>query len=363
MQVGNCCRRALLLLVILVAACAAPAAAPTQPAAPPAGVSAGSAASAPAPTAPAAAAPAAAAPAGPTTINLAITSPIAIYLPIYIAQEEGFFAREGLDVDLVYTQSGVRSTQQLVGGSVDMAIPGPDAALVANSKGADLRIIAGWLHSVPYSFMVQPEIRSVADLRGQTVGASGLKGGSAIVMRRMLEKAGLEKDRDYSIAITGATPEALAALRAKAVQAVLVFQPQDYQLMEEGFVRLADAREVLPSYAFISVVSRADWLAGHRAEAVRFLRATIAAERWFYDPANRARAIQIMVDVTKVEPRYAERTYDFYFQDGNIIAHAGEIDDASLQAVIDVLLLDGDLDAAPSRETYRDDSLLAEALR
>jgi NitT/TauT family transport system substrate-binding protein len=358
MLVGKYRGAALVWLAILLAACAAPAAAPAKPAAPPAAAPAASSASAPAATEPAAAAPA-----GPAAINLAITSPIAIYLPIYIAQEEGYFAREGLDVDVVYTQSGVRSVQQLVGGSVEIAIPGPDAALVANSKGAQLRILAGWLHSVPYSFMVQPEIHGVADLRDQTVGASGLKGGSALVMRRLLEKAGLEKDRDYSIAIIGATPEALAALRAKAVQAVLVFQPQDYQLMDEGFVRLADAREVLPRYAFVSVVSRADWLAGHRAEAVRFLRATIAAERWFYDPANRARAIQILVDVTKVEPRYAERTYDFYFQDGNILAHAGEIDDASLQAVIDGLLLDNDLDAAPSRDTYRDDSLLAEALR
>jgi len=296
-------------------------------------------------------------------MNLAMTSPIAAYLPVFIAQEEGFFAREGLDVDFVYTQSGVRSVQQLVGGSVEMAIPGPDATLVANSKGAQLRVIAGWLHSVPYSLMVQPDIRSVADLRGQTVGASGLKGGNAIVMRRLLEKAGLEPDRDYSLVVVGSTPEALAALRARAVQAVLVFQPQDYQLMDEGFARVADAREVLPRYAFLGVVSRADWLAGHRAEAVRFLRATIAAQRWFYDPANRARGIQILVDVTKAEPRYAERTYDFYFQDGNILAHAGEIDDASLQAVIDGLLLDNDLDAAPSRDTYRDDSLLADALR
>jgi ABC-type nitrate/sulfonate/bicarbonate transport system substrate-binding protein len=273
------------------------------------------------------------------------------------------FAREGLDVEVTYTQSGVRSVQSLAGGSADIVIAGPDAVLVANSKGAQLVLIGGGQHATGYSMLAQPEIQSVAELKGKTVGASGLKGGNAIVMRRLLEQAGLEPERDYSFVVVGATPEAMAALRARAVDAILALQPQDFQLEDEGFRRIAGAAAALPRYEFVAVASRADWLRANRDTAVRFLRALVAAQRWFYDPANRARAVEILVDVSKVEPRYAERTYDRFVAEGNILPRAGELDDEAVATVIAGLIQDGDLPAAPRREEYRDDSLLAEALR
>jgi len=345
-------------LALSLFGCAAPAAAP----APPAG-----GAPAPADGAPAtlAAAPAAASPspaAAPQSITLAITSPTALYWPVYIAQAEGFFAREGVEVEPTYTNSGVRSVQALAGGSADMAIPGPDAVLTANAKGAELYLISGGVHSVLYSMIAQPDIRSVADLRDKTVGVSGVKGGNALVMRRLLERAGLQPERDYQLLVVGATPDAITALRAKGVQAILALQPQDLQLQDDGFPRIAGSAEVLPRYAFVTVASRGDWLRANRPAAVSFIRALIAAERWFYDRPNRAKAVEILADASKIEPRYVERTYDLYVEDGGVIPHNGEIDDASIQAVIDVLLGDGDLDAAPRRESYRDDSFLQEAL-
>jgi NitT/TauT family transport system substrate-binding protein len=345
-------------LALSLFGCAAPAVSP----APPAGGAPAPAAGAPA--APAAA-PAASSPgpaAAPQSITLAITSPTALYWPVYIAQAEGFFAREGVEAELIYTSSGVRSVQTLAGGSADIAIPGPDAVLTANAKGAELYLISGGVHSVLYSMIAQPDIRSVADLRDMTVGVSGVKGGNALVMRRLLERAGLQPDRDYQLVVVGGTPDAIAALRAKGVQAILALQPQDLQLQDDGFPRIAGSAEILPRYAFVTVASRGDWLRANRPAAVKFLRALIAGEHWFYERQNRAKAVEILADASRIEPRYVERTYDLYVEDGGVIPRNGEIDDASVQAVIDVLLGDGDLDAVPRRETYRDDSFLQEAL-
>jgi ABC-type nitrate/sulfonate/bicarbonate transport system substrate-binding protein len=344
----------LVLGLVVLAGCAPSTAAPAK--APPAAATAAPAA-APGATAPTAAE------GPPDHLTLAITSPVAAFWPVLIAQKEGYFRRERLDVDVVYTQSGVRSIQGLAGGSYDLAIAGSDAVVVANSKGARLLLISGGQHATGYSMLAQPEIQSVAQLKGKSVGASGLKGGNAIVMRRLLEQAGLEPERDYSYVVVGATPEAMAALRARAVDAILALQPQDFQLEDEGFRRITGADAVLPKYEFVAVAARAEWLSANRGVAVRFLRALVAAERWFYDPANRARAVDALVDASKVEPRYAERTYDRFVAEGTIIPRAGELDDDALAAVNAGLIQDGDITAAPSRAEYRDDSFLAEALR
>src|SRR5262245_22093536 len=126
------------VVLMLLAGCAAPAA---QPAPAPSKAAAPAATQPAAPAAaslPAAAAQPAAAPASPAKVTLAITAPVASFWPVFIATQEGFFSREALDVEVLYTQSGVRSVQTLAGGSADVAIPGPDAVLVANSKGAQL---------------------------------------------------------------------------------------------------------------------------------------------------------------------------------------------------------------------------------
>jgi ABC-type nitrate/sulfonate/bicarbonate transport system substrate-binding protein len=364
LRTGGVIRRAPLLLILSLLAlggCAGTAAPTASPAVPTAARSAGAARPATAEgSAVASAPPAEVGPLQP--LELTVASPTAAYWTVFIAQQEGLFEREGLAVDVSYGQNSARMVQTLVGGSVDLAMPSVDAVFVAISKGAQLRLIAGGMQSVPYSFMAQPEIQSVAQLRGQTVGTSGLKGGNATVMRSLLDRAGLKADVDYSLLVVGGTPEAVAAMRARTIQATLTFQPVDFQLQDEGFRRIGGASEVLPKYQFNAVVARADWLQANRATAVKFIRAIVNAQRWFYMPENRARAIQILAETSRTEPRYAERTYDLYFNDGNIITRNGELDDEAIQAVINVQLYDEELTTPPRPEEYRDDSLLREAL-
>ncbi len=99
-----------------------------------------------------------------------------------------------------------------------------------------------------------------------------------------------------------------------------------------------------------------DYLVGGSESETTLRRNRLAYDKVAFRP-------RILVDVSKVEARYAERTYDRFVAEGNILPRAGELDDEAVAAVIAGLIQDGDLAAAPRREEYRDDSFLAEALR
>src|SRR5690349_2427996 len=145
------------------AACA-PTAAPAKPAPAPAAPAAPSSGGAPVPQAAAPTAPPA-----PVTLNFGTTSPLGTYWVDYVGIDKGFYAQEGLTLDIVLTGASVGATQALAGGSLDISNHSPDSAIVANEKGADIAVVGEEIARPIYSLMAQPAISRTEDLRGQKV--------------------------------------------------------------------------------------------------------------------------------------------------------------------------------------------------
>jgi ABC-type nitrate/sulfonate/bicarbonate transport system substrate-binding protein len=341
-QIG---RRILALGLLAVLACAAPAA----PSSPQAGTGAG--------------APPTSAPAGPTApepVTLSYAHPVisSLYWHIFVGQDKGLFADEGITLEPVFVAGGVPAiTQGTVGGAYQVASISAEAGIIAVEQGAPLVYVGGEAHKAVFSIVVQPEITSWADFKGQerVIGAASVRGGTSTVFRSILRAQGLQDGPDYSFVAAGSTSERVAALRNKAIAAGLMAQPQDFMMQDAGFRSLGLTSDFLPRYAIGEVAVRRDWAQANEDVVVRYLRANTRALQWLYDPANRAEALAILEKYTKTEPEYAARSYDLLIDRLQMFARNGELDPAAFEGTMKVLVDEGDLPApAPPVSKYLD---------
>jgi ABC-type nitrate/sulfonate/bicarbonate transport system substrate-binding protein len=162
-----------------------------------------------------------------------------------------------------------------------------------------------------YALMATPEIASYADLRGKALAVAGVSDPLNWVLRQMLTLNGLGPD-DYDFIPVGSTPDRLAAVQKGATAATLLTQPDDFRAEGMGLRKLGLSTDYVDALQYTATSVKKDWAQRNRDVLVRFLRAYVDASRWFYEPANKAEAVRILVDESKADPAFAERTYDLY---------------------------------------------------
>jgi NitT/TauT family transport system substrate-binding protein len=333
----------LLGALALLVACSTPDAAPAKPAASaPRGAAQGS--PAPAPTA---------VPAR-RTVNYGLVNFSAFYWPIYVGLDEGFFDREGLDVELTETRSGADGMAAMAGGSLDVITTNSEVVLLAQVRGADAIGIAGFNNKASYSLMVQPEIQRITDLKGKTLGASALRTGEVVFMKALLRKYGMT-DNDYSLVVAGASRNRVTAMSTKQIDATVMPPPDNFRLEDMGVKRLAEVNEAVPEYQFQLLAAMRGWVQNNQDTAVRFLRAYVNSLHWLYDPTNRPRATTILQERMQLTEDYARRTYEQWIMQEQFFPHDGEAPAAGLKAVEDMLIETGEATPPlPSRDKYLD---------
>lgn len=207
-----------------------------------------------------------------------------------------------------------------------------------------------------HSLMAPPSIQDFADVRGKPVGTSEPRGATTLIMRKLFGLAGLG-EQDYDLVVVGGTRERYTALKAGTIYAALLAQPQDFQLADDGFRRLALSTSALKPYVVGAIAANPEWMRQNEARTVRYLRAVIRGTRWLTDPANKEAAIGILMDETKAEERYARLTYALYLEEEQVIPPEAEMDPRSLDTVLDLMVEANDLPSPrPPASKYIDPS-------
>ncbi len=347
----------------LLAACVAAAPAAPSASAPPAKPAAAAAAEAPpaasAPVAPAS--QAAGAPPTPVEIRYGQVGVSAATWLMYIGEAEALFDREGVQVDKNTFANGNAVVQALASGSIDTASVGADLTVLAVEQGAQLSIIAGGYNRLVYTLVAQPSIGSVRDLAGKLLGVGGLKTSDALTVRRMLRHFGLNDD-DYDLTAAATTADRFAALKSNIVAAAVLTQPTDFQALDEGFRLLARSTDIVRDYQFTALTAYRPWATQNEDAAVRLVRAYSAAARWLQDPANKERAIEILIEATKAQPKYARQTYELYIEDVKTQTPDGSANLPGIQTAIELLGEAGDLTPPlPAASKFVDERYLQRA--
>ena len=112
---------------------------------------------------------------------------------LWVAQEGGYFKREGLDTELLYIGGGSLLIQSMLSGDVPFAY-GPSVPVInASLRGADLVLIGNTGNSLVFSIMSRPEIKQPAQLKGKKVGVTRLGGSTDWALDAALKQWGLER--------------------------------------------------------------------------------------------------------------------------------------------------------------------------
>ncbi len=239
-------------------------------------------------------------PAPPKTVNL-IVFPGGFNWPIWVAQEKGLFAENGLEAKITPTPSSVFQLTNLIDGKFDIAMtaidnliayregqgevpkPGPDLFAFMGGDNGFLRLVT------------VPEVKSFGDLRGKTLSVDALTTGYAFVLLEILERNGLQKDRDYTTAAAGGVLQRFQALMEKKHAGTLLLSPFEVQAEARGFNRLANATDVLGRYQGLVGGARRAWAEQNRDAVVGYIRAFSDAVDWLYEPGNKDEAIAIFL--------------------------------------------------------------------
>jgi NitT/TauT family transport system substrate-binding protein len=165
------------------------------------------------------------------------------FLPFQIAQEKGFYRKHGLEVQSVWMRAQA-SIPALVSGDIDYDTHF-GSVIRAALRGLELRIIFSAADRQMYSFVVQPEIKSVADLKGKVIGISSFGAAQHLVTAGVLKAVGLNPDRDVKMITIGNEAVRIQQLRRKQISAAMINPPMSIMMKHDGFNLLLHAADYL----------------------------------------------------------------------------------------------------------------------
>jgi NitT/TauT family transport system substrate-binding protein len=151
---------------------------------------------------------------GADKLTLSSTNPTALDLDHVVAKERGFYARENLDVDVQFMQPDL-VIKALLAGSVDLARSGTHFGVIAASRGGELKIIGGSNYGYPYEIISQPQIKTLADLKGQRIAAASLASITTTIFKDVMQRQGIPPSA-YTLIFVGGSPERFQAVAAGA---------------------------------------------------------------------------------------------------------------------------------------------------
>ncbi len=265
-------------------------------------------------------------------------------LPIWTAQREGFFAREGLDVRLDYTPGSRFQITQLLAGNYDLAMTafdnvvayraGQGEAFVPPDLPIDLVSVMGSDDGF-LSLVAQPRISRVEDLRGETVTVDALTTGFAFVLREILRRHGVD-EREVRFERAGGVADRFQAMRADpAHAATLLMTPFELQAEAAGMRTLVRARQQLGAYLGMTAAVRASWAERNAAAVAGFIRAYQAAVAWLVAPGNRPVAEAVLLANTpRMTPAVAAAACEILLARGTGFFSGGELDPAGMRTVL-----------------------------
>jgi len=254
-----------------------------------------------------AAGPAAAA--EPTMLRVNVF-PTAKNLPFFIGLPKGIFEKHGLRIELQFTPGSAKQREGLAAGAFEIAHAAVDNAVaMVDVAGQDVVIVTGG-DSGMNEFIVQPYVKTLADIRGRTLLVDAPNTAYALLAKKLLAKRGLKDGVDYTV-----KPVGRGGLRYKAMleneeyAAAVMNLPFSIQAVQQGKKSMGGLVDMLGPYQANGAFVLRTWAKANRAVLERYIAAYVESLRAALDPANKAEAVAKLAENLKISPEVAERTY------------------------------------------------------
>ncbi|HKA34854.1 MAG TPA: ABC transporter substrate-binding protein [Candidatus Binatia bacterium] len=273
----------------------------------------------------------------------------------WVAEEKGFFRKYGLDADLKFITGSNQTIASMMAGQVDFTNAGGGAVVEADLQGGDAVMIGSLVPYFLMSMYSQPEIQSVKDLKGKRIAVTTLGTATDFARRIIVQKAGLNPDRDTLPLSTKGPSEILQALLTKNAEAGMVVPPLTLMAKQKGLKELVDLIGQKVPYVQTSVTTTRRILQKDPAAAEGFMKAIVEAVA-FQKQELRATKEILNKYLKNIPDDLLDETYQRYvvdmYQKYPRVSHEG------LQTLLDFVKLTNEKAKAAKPEQFTDTSVL-----
>ena len=296
-----------------------------------------------------------------TTLRVPVVSRTIFYLPAWTAEKQGFFKQEGLDVKIEVYDASEKIFHDLRAGTHQIGIASIESVIAESYQGGKLKIVAGLAKRPPHFIIAQPEIKTLADLKGKTIGVVSMHEGTTFFVAD-IARAGGFKLEDVKVEAVGGSPTRARLLKERKIDMGLQPYPLSYEAEAAGFSNLGAMAKLVPDYQFVSVMVDDGWARANRAVLAGFLKALRRGTEYMF--AHPDESAELGAKELRTSPAFARRALDDTLS-MDIISRDLSLTDASLRRVFSIMQQAGAL----SRETpfeparFVDESYLAESRR
>lgn len=212
----------------------------------------------------------------PAKMLLGYSAISATMAPLWAARDNGFFARHGIDAELIYLAGGSKIALALQADSIQIGQLALNSGLETRLAGGDLTLIGTVYDTYFFQIFSHPSITNATQLKGRVIAASSAGSASDYGIRDALESVGL-RDGDYKILYVGGTDARVQSLQQGLAAAAIISPPNGLFAQKLGFRELMNLTEMKISFGYGALAAKESWLKQNRAAALNFYRGYLEA--------------------------------------------------------------------------------------
>jgi len=281
-----------------------------------------------------------------------------LYLPLYVAIDQGFFTAQGLDLDKETAGSPTVALNATISRSADFSLHGPEWVAIAASKGAPVHIIANVVNGAAVWIAAAPDFKfaSVKDFKGQKVVTGTMPTTSTSLFIKLLKENGMDATTDVEMIQVpiGSEPGPFVANQAKVA---VLYEPGLDQVVAKGMKVVLGFPKLYGAHAFSAIAARNDV---DPDSAQRLVNGLEMAMRFM--PANEARTIEIAKsEFPNLDPAVVEAAVKRMIAD-DVYPTSVDISADALKVSMATQIALGNLAAQPDYSTFVDKTFITPAL-
>jgi len=236
-----------------------------------------------------------------------------LYLPLYVAIDEGFFEKQGIDLVKETAGSPTAALSAVISKSAEFSLHGPEWSAIAASKGAPVDIIANVVNGAAVWIATTPdfEYKGVEDFKGKTVVTGQMPTTSTSLFIKLLKEKGIDATKDVEMIQVpiGSEPGPFVAGKAKIA---VMYEPGLDQVVAKGMKVVVGFPQLYGPYAFSCITARTDV---DQETAQKVTNALEMAMRFMQ--ANEAKTVEIAKkEFPSLDPAVVEAATKRMLKDG-----------------------------------------------
>ena len=257
-----------------------------------------------------------------------------IYLPAKLTEQLGYFKDEGLDVELLSQPAGVDAENELLAGAVQAVVGFYDHTIDLQTKGKDVKAIVVFGQVPGEVEMVSTKsadtIKSMADVKGKTLGVTGLGSSTSFLTQYLAGQHGISASQ-YTMLPVGADASFIAAIKQARIDAGMTTEPTVSKLLATGDAKvLVDMRSVEGTkealggtYPASSLYVQSAWADSHKEDAAKLAHAFVRTMQFIHTHSADEIAAKMPADYQKDKALYVsalKASLPMYTADGKMPA-------------------------------------------